>query len=196
MLKKMILGTAICFGLVFFMEQNCIAQEKTKDELKAERDVLKNEMKSKDALERKAKLEKLEAPKPSGIQSVDDLASNSTLMLDSLKKLNILVPEMYNRTIGETVDGVTSVTTKKPTLIELLALANNIKGLVTSVSNASKNVTNASNDISKASPLKAPKATKALGYTKDVISLLAPELQMNAKVISNLISTLKSSNNN
>ena len=43
MFKKMIFSTAICLGLVFSSQQNCFAQEKTKDELKAEREVLLSE---------------------------------------------------------------------------------------------------------------------------------------------------------
>ena len=195
MLKKMIFGTAICLGLVFFMQQNCVAQEKTKDELKAERDVLKAEMKSQEALDRKAKLEKLETPVPCGIQSVDALAVNSTAMLSTSKENNTLIPEMYKRTIGETIDGVTDVTVKKPTLEELSNLASNIGIQIKAVTDASANVANASNDISKASPLKVPKATKVLNYTKDVNSLLLPELQLNLKVVNNLIATLKSSTN-
>lgn len=34
MLKKMILSTVICFGLVFLMQQNCYAQTKAKDKKK------------------------------------------------------------------------------------------------------------------------------------------------------------------
>ena len=39
MIKKVILSTAICLGLFLSIQQNCFAQEKTKDELKAEREV-------------------------------------------------------------------------------------------------------------------------------------------------------------
>lgn len=195
MFKKIIIGSAICLGLIFSTQQNCFAQGKTKEELKAEREALKSEMKSKEALDRKAKLEKLEAPTPSGIQSVDNLAVNSTAMLAKAKENNTLIPEMYKRTIGETIDGVTDVTVKKPTLEELTSLAANLGIQIKAVSDASANVANASNDIAKASPLKAPKATKVLNYTKDVNSLLLPELQLNLKVVNNLIATLKSSAN-
>ena len=196
MFKKLTLGTAICLGLIFSMQQNCVAQEKTKDELKAERDTLKTAMKSQVVLDRKAKLEKLEAPKTSGIKSVDDLAVNSTKMLAASKENNTLIPEMYKRTIGETIDGVTDVTVKKPTLAELTSLATNLGTQIKSVSDASTAVTNASSDISKANPLQAPKGTKSLNYSKNVIALVGPELQLNLKIVNNLIATLKSANNN
>ena len=196
MFKKVIFSTAICLGLVFSSQQNCFAQEKTKDELKAEREVLKSEMKSKEAEERKAKFEKLEAPKPSGVASVDQLATNSTSILTSTKSINAQIPELYKRTIGETVDGVTDVTVKKPTVEELAALALTITIQIKAVADASTAVTTASADIKNASPMQAPKATKALNYSKDALALAGPELQLNLKVINNLIATLKSANNN
>lgn len=196
MFKKVIFSTAICLGLVFSSQQNCFAQEKTKDELKAEREVLKSEMKSKEAEERKAKFEKLEAPKPSGVASVDQLATNSTSILTSTKAINAQIPELYKRTIGETVDGVTDVTVKKPTVEELAALALTITTQIKAVADASTAVTTASADIKNASPMQAPKAIKALIYSKDALALAGPELQLNLKVINNLIATLKSSNNN
>jgi len=196
MIKQMIFGTALCLGLVFSPQQNCFAQEKTKDELIAEREALKSEMKSKEAEERKAKFEKLKAPKTSGIASVDELATSLTKLLTSTKDINAQVPEMYKRTIGETVDGVTDVTVKKPTLEELVAFATNISTQIKAVSDASDAVTDASSDVKDASPMQAPKAAKSLNYSKDVLALVGPELQLTLKVANNLIATLKSANNN
>jgi hypothetical protein len=195
MVKKMIFRTALCLGLFSLVQLYSFAQGKTLDELKAEREALKSEMKSNEAVERQAKMEKLEAPAPCGIQSVDDLAAKSTANLAASKENNKLIPEMYKRTIGETVDGVTDVTVKKPTVAELTELAVNIGTQIKAVTDASTDVGNASNDIAKASPLKAPKGTKVLNYTKEVNSLLLPELQLNLKVVNNLIATLKSSGN-
>ncbi|KLT70246.1 MULTISPECIES: hypothetical protein [Flavobacterium] len=195
MLTKLVYKAAICLGLILVMQQNCFAQAKTKDELKAEREVLKSEMKSKDAEERKAKLEKLSAPKPSGISSVDGLAANSSQMLTSSKELNVLIPEMYKRTVGESVDGVADVTVKKPTLDELNALGLNIATQIKTVSEASATVATASTDLKGAGMMQAPKGAKSLNFSKDVMALVLPELNLNLKVVNNLISTLKSSGN-
>ena len=191
----MIFTTAICLGLIFSFQQNCFAQEKTKEELKAEREVLKSEMKSEKALERKAKFEKLTEPKPSGVLSVDELATNLTKMLISTKSFSTIVPEMYKRTIGETIDGVTDVTVKKPTLEELVELSVNIATLIQSVSGITNAIEIASQDAKTASPLQAPKAAKSLLYSKDVVALIVPELEINLKVVKNLIETLKSERN-
>jgi hypothetical protein len=196
MLKKMFYSTAICLGLVFSISQNCSAQEKTKDELKAERDALKSEMKSKDAEERKEKIAKLESPKTCGVASIDGLAGNSTSILTSTKDINTQVPEMYKRTIGETVDGVTDVTVKKPTKEELATLALTLATQIKAVADATASVAGASADVKTASPMAAGKATKSLNYSKEALALAGPELQMNLKVVNNLIATLKSANNN
>ena len=194
MLKKMIFGSVLGLGLIL-STQNSFAQAKTKEEVKAEREALKAEIKSKVAEERKAKFEKLSEPKTSGIGSVDELAANSTKLLTSTKEINVLVPEMYKRTIGESIDGITDVTVKKPTIDELTALATNISTQVVAVTGASAAVSTASGDVSKAGAMQALKGTKSLNYSKDVLALVGPELQLNLKVVNNLISTLKSSNN-
>ncbi|MEN9907591.1 MAG: hypothetical protein RLZZ540_732 [Bacteroidota bacterium] len=194
MFKKMILKTTICLGLILLMQQNCFAQ-KTKEELKAEREVLKAEMKSKESEERKAKFEKLTEPKTSGISSVDVLAVNSTKMLVSTKEINILIPEMYKRTIGESVDGVADVTVKKPTLDELSALGLNIATQVKAVTDMSATIATATTDIKSAGMMQAPKGLKSLNFSKDVLGLALPELNLNLKVVNNLIATLKSSGN-
>ncbi len=194
MIKKMIFGTVLGLGLIFATTQNCFAQAKTQDELKAEREVLKAEMNSKEALDRKAKFEKLTVPAACGLASVDGLSTSTGLMLVSMKEINTLVPDMYKRTVGESIDGVTDVTVKKPTLDELIKLASLITTQIASVATAASSISSVSGDIATLSPLKIPKATKSLGFTKDVLSLLPAELGLNLKVVNNLIATLKSSN--
>ena len=194
MLSRMFYKIVLSLSLILVMQQNTFAQ-KTKDELKAEREVLKAEMKSKDAEDRKAKFEKLTEPKTSGISSVDGLATNSTKMLVSTKEINAIVPEMYKRTVGESVDGVADVTVKKPTLAELTDLGLNIATQIKAVSDASASVTSASADIKNAGMMQAPKGTKSLNYSKEVLGLVLPELNLNLKVVNNLIATLKSSGN-
>jgi hypothetical protein len=199
MLKKMFYSTAICLGLVFSISQNCWAQEKTKEELKAESAALKSEMKSEDTKERQTKIEKLEAepPKTSGVGSIDGLAENSKKILVETKSINKKVPELYKRTVGEPdTNGVTDVTVKKPEPKELLDVAETLAKQIKAVADATASVAAASADVKSASPMAAGKATKSLNYSKEALALAAPELQMNLKVVNNLIAVLKSSNNN
>ena len=199
MFKKVVLSTAICLGLFLSMQQNCLAQEKTKDELKAEREVLKSEMNSKKAQARIVKFEKLIEQKDkhvnTTVESLDQLAETSVVLLLATKNVSALVPEMYKRTIGESIDGIADVNVKKPTLVELLDLSKIIAAQVITVIDAAEIIPQVSSDIKTMSPMQIPKAMKSLNFSKDVLSLLGPELQLNLKVIINLIATLKSADN-
>lgn len=171
------------------------SQTKTPDELKAERDAIRSEYKSKDAQDRQKKIEKLKEPDQCGIESVDNLALKSAQMLVSTKSNNLVIPDMYKRVIGETLDGVTEVTTKKPSLEEVTVLLTGIVGQIDAVIQSQKAVQQASEDAKKATAMQAVKAAKTLNFTKDVLSLLAPELELSKKVVSHLITTIKSSKN-
>ncbi len=195
MSSKMFYKIVLSLSLILVMQQNTFAQ-KTKEELNAEREVLKAEMKSKEAEERKVKFEKLTMPASCGLASLDGLSANTGGMLVSMKEINSLVPEMYKRTIGESNDGITDVTVKKPSVEELLQLMTLITTQLTSVTTAAASISSVSSDISTLSLLQIPKAKKSLAFTKDVLSLLPAELNLNLKVVNNLIATLKSSNNN
>ena len=182
-------------ALSLFVASMRFAQEKTTDELKAEREVLKAERKSEAYQERQKKLAELKDPGSTSVGSIDALAANSTTALIETKKNNELLPELYKRTIGETVDGVTDVTVKKPTLDELLAVSEGILKTTKAVAASSLEIAKAQGDIISAGMLKAAKATKSVNYSKDVNSLLGAELSYQGKLISNLIATLKSSKN-
>lgn len=191
-MKKMLLFVA----LSFFTLTSVNAQEKTKEELKAEREQLKSEQKSDEYKDRQKKLQDLadEAPSSVGVSSIDNLAKNSTNSLTSTMATNKLLPELYKRTIGDPVDGVTDVTVKKPTPEELLQVSANIATTTLSVAGSGKDIIAAQGDV-KSAGLKAGKAAKSVNYSKDVNTLLASELKYQGKLINNLIATLKSANN-
>ncbi len=196
MFKKIYVFVA-CIGFVISIHQNCSAQDKTKEEIKAEREALKAEMQSKDVQDREAKFQSLEAPKNCSIATVDALAVSSAGILLTSKENTKLIPEIYGRAINPTSgDGITDVTVKKPTLDELVKLAGNLALQVTSVTVATQAISAAAEDIKKASPFQAPKGMKSLNFSKEVLALAAPELALNVKVVNNLIATLKSANNN
>jgi hypothetical protein len=200
MFKKILIGTAVCLGMLSFT-QLVNAQDKTKEELKAEREALKTEYKSQERQDRQKKLDELTAktPKECGVASVDGLAADSKKMLDSQKTINGILPELYQRSIGEPIDGVTTVTEKKLSKEELLAalvgLSTSIATQVIAVKDASGKVSNATNDIKGLNPMKAPTATKSLNYSKDVINSLSSELVLEGKIVANLISQVKSAGN-
>lgn len=208
MKKIMSFVFAITLSVILLNPQNCISADKkakANEEKKSlgsvnpkiveETKSLVAEMKLKESEERKKKLKELSKPDPTDLKNIDQLATNTTKSLESTIEFNVLVPEMYKRTIGETIDGVTDVTVKKPSGKELLALAENIANQIKSVSELSKAVPAASDEVKSAGFMKAAKAAKSLNYSKDVLAITAPELELNLKVVKNLIETLKSSGN-
>lgn len=190
-MKKTLLKLTFATALLF----STIAFGQTADELKAEREMIKKELKSEKAIERQKKLEKLESPKSSSIASIDELAVNSASLLMVTKDISKQVPELYKRTIGETVGGVTEITTDKPSLEELESVAKSIGAQLLLISNYVNIATSVAGDVTSANPLSAGKALKSVKFSKDVLSLTLPELNNNLVVIKNLISTIKSSNN-
>ena len=196
MLKKMFNSTALFLGIIFVASQPCSAQ--TKDEIKAEREALKSEMKSSDVKKRQEKIEKMtnESPFVCEIASLDGLASNSKQILAATKSINQQIPDLYKRTIGETIDGITDITVKKPTLEELSTFAVTIADQVTAVTNAAESMKGAADEVKQAPMLSKAKAVKTMNFSKDALALTGPELQLSLKVINNLVSTLKSANNN
>jgi type II secretory pathway pseudopilin PulG len=193
---RKILKMTLVMGIMLAMASAVYAQAtKTAEELKAEREQLKTELKSKDAEKRRKKLENLKDPGVVDVESVDKLAASSTLLLTGTKGINASVPELYKRTVGETIDGVTEVNVQKPTLEELTAVATSIATTVAGVATAQDAVQKAADDVKSMPKTSALKAAKSLNYSKDALSLVIPELQLNAKVMANLIETLKTSGN-
>ncbi len=195
MLKRMIFPSAIFVGLLFSTLQISYAQEMTADELAAVKAQMLTELKDQAALERKAKIEKMVPPKSSGVQSVDNLATGVGVLVVSTNENTKLIPELYKRTLGESVDGNADLTVKKPKLDELVSLAGNITAQIASTNAIIAAIPDASSDISKASPMQAPKATKALNFVKENAPIILPELQSNLNVVNNLIKVVKSSKN-
>lgn len=189
-MKKNILTTVLLSLSIL-----AFAQERTAEELKTERETLKAEMKSEAFQNRQKKLADLKDPGSVGISSIDALVVNSNTVLVATKKNNEIIPELYKRTIGESIDGVTDVTVKKPTLDELLKVSENIVMTIKSVADQAPQLISAQGDIKSAGIMKVAKATKSLNYAKDVNTMTAAELNYQTKLIKNLIETLKSSKN-
>jgi hypothetical protein len=193
---KSILKMTLVMGIMLAMTGAVYAQAtKTVDELKAEREQLKSELKSKDAEKRQKKLKGLKDPGKVGVASVDELAASSVLLLTGTKGFSASVPELYKRTVGETIDGITEVNVQKPTLEELTGVATSIAATAAGVATAQDAVQKAVDDVKSMPKTSALKAAKSLNFSKDALSLVLPELQLNARVVAHLIETIKTSDN-
>ncbi|WP_368149501.1 hypothetical protein [Alistipes senegalensis] len=148
------------------------------------------------AKDRTAKLEKLVQPKNCGLAKIDGLTSAAGLVAAESIQITPLLQGMYYRSIGQTEDGVTDVTVKKPTLDELKELSARIGLQAVAVAAAVKLVPEAGNELSTVkNPLKLKGATKALKYSKDVLAIVGEESAFQTKAIAEMIKTASSDDN-
>ena len=181
--------------LVIFSSFTIVKAQKTVDELKAERDVIKTEQKSETFQNRQKTIQELlkNTPPSVSVSSIDALAQNSRTSLQSVNDINNQLPDLYKRTIGETIDGVTDVTVKKPSMTELLSVSERIVTLTTSVSSETANIVKAQGDLKNVKPLQMSKAKKSVDYSVSANTAVTNELAYQTKLVNNLIGTLKSS---
>ena len=147
------------------------------------------------AKDRTAKLEKLVQPKNCGLAKIG-LTSAAGLVAAESIQITPLLQGMYYRSIGQTEDGVTDVTVKKPTLDELKELSARIGLQAVAVAAAVKLVPEAGTELSTVkNPLKLKGATKALKYSKDVLAIVGEESAFQTKAIAEMIKTASSDDN-
>ena len=163
-------------------------------------------------VDRAARLQKLIAdqPKACGIVNIDRYAeavnTAAVFALENSAKLR----DFFYREIGETKDGVTDVTVKKPTLDEWISLGTTIGGegaKVTEATNSAKaaieeadkaaqQAKNEKNPMNAAKLAKNAKAAAALiAFSKDALAILGEETVEQGKAIQSIIETLKSGKN-
>ncbi len=146
--------------------------------------------------ERAAKLEKLVQPKNCGLATIDGLTSAAGLVAVESIQITPLLQGMYYRSIGQTEDGVTDVTVKKPTLDELMELSARIGTQAAAVAAATKLVPAAGEELKGVkNPMKLAAATKSVKYSKDVLEIVGVESAFQVKTIADMIKTATSNDN-
>ena len=140
---------------------------------------------------RTEKLMKLVQPKDCGLEKVDAAVAAAESI-----EITPLLQGMYYRSIGQTEDGVTDVTVKKPTVAELEELSARIGMQATAVAAATKLVPEASKEVSGIkNPMKLKNPTQSLKYAKDVLAILGEESAFQVKAIADMIKTASTGNN-
>lgn len=147
--------------------------------------------------DRAAKLEKLAQPKECGIATINQLTSAAgSVALESIQ-ITPLLQGMYYRSLGQTEEGVTDVTVKKPTLDELQELSVRIAAQADAVAKAAELVPQAGKELAavKKDPMKLKGAPNALKYSKEVLAIVGEESVFQVKAIADMIKTASSGNN-
>jgi hypothetical protein len=191
-MKKLSIFILVAF--VASISVNLYAQNK----LEEDRAQLLSEYKDAKRLKNIEKLNKslAKGPARSGLTNVDGLAVDATQILVETFAINELLPDLYTRSIGETIDGVTDVNVKKPSVGELVELSIRIALNVKVTTEASSKLGGAADEIKGIkNPMQAKKAMDTLNYTKDALSFSADELVLQGKLVNNLIETVKTADN-
>ena len=145
---------------------------------------------------RAEKLEKLAQPKSCKIAEVDALTTAAGTIAAESVQITPLLQGMYFRSIGETEEGITDVTVKKPTVEELMELSGRIALQAVAVKTAAELVPAAGSalkSIKNPMQLKAP--TQAVNYGKDVLAIAGEESVFQAKAIAEMIKTAQEGDN-
>lgn len=149
------------------------------------------------SIDRCAKLEKLcsKQPKQTGVPDVDTYVQGVYNAAISSVASSALLQNLYYRQIGETKDGVTDVTIKKPTVEELVALGETLTEEGVSIAEAGKGAEAATKASSNKNPMKAAKIASALAFTKDAYPVLLEESKAMVAAIKQMIETAKTAKN-
>jgi CRISPR/Cas system-associated exonuclease Cas4 (RecB family) len=203
---------ALMMGLMLATASVGFAQEaKTADELKAESEKLKTELKSKETVEREKlqtelnsketverweKIVKLleKTLKETGVQSVDGLAKTAVGALIAVKSGNDVLSE-YKREVADKGNGEIDITTHKAKLDDYVQLATNLTATSALIAAGTEQLKSAQDDAKKLSPLKAKPALQSVSFSTDALKLSAEEVALQVKLVNNLIATIKSAEN-
>ncbi|MBR3918795.1 MAG: hypothetical protein IKJ59_08685 [Clostridia bacterium] len=173
------------FLLVVLMISTNVVSAQTNEEMQA----------SQKRYEKLAKMCKKE-PKKTGIKDVDVYVAAVYTSAIAAVATTEQLQGLYYRQIGQTQDGVTDVTVKKPTVNELTELSATIATQALAITAAAKSAESAvKTSTEQKNPMVAAKIAKALAFTKDAYPVIVEESAFQTKAIAEMIETAKSSEN-
>ena len=193
-MKKTILGLMLMLVTVFSVN----AQQKTEAELKAEREQIATELKSKDVAKRQDKLVKLndKAAKvqTTGLGSIDGLAETSTSVLMVVMSTNELLKQ-YRVEMTEKGNGEVEIAKYAANLDDYVKLGGELAQAAILAADGAKKLESAKDDAKKLSPLQAKPALSSVSFSTDALSLSADEIALQTRIVTNLIESIKASKN-
>ncbi len=129
----------------------------------------------------------------SGVQSLDKMVEKVSGILESLSATSDTIPSVYERVMGETMDGLNNDNVQQPKSEELETLASEIGDNAKAVSDASKDMDGIQSDVSKIrNPLQVKKATSSLNYCKNAVKFAKDEANLQTKITDALLKKTKS----
>lgn len=193
-MKKLLFSTVIMLLTAFSVN----AQQKTEADLKAEREQIASELKSKDVIKRQEKLQKLNEKavkvKKTDLGSIDGLLETSTAVLGTVMSANDLLKK-YGTEIKDNGNGDIEITKYAASLDDYKKLGVDLANAALLAADGAKRLESAQDDAKKLSPLKAKDALSSVSYSVDVLKLSAEEIELQTRIVTNLIESIKASKN-
>ena len=193
-MKKLLFSTVIMLLTAFSVN----AQQKTEAELKAEREQIASELNSKDVIKRQEKLQKLNEKavkvKKTDLGSIDGLLETSTAVLGTVMSANDLLKK-YGTEIKDNGNGDIEITKYEANEEDYLKLVEDLAKAALLAADGAKRLESAQDDAKKLSPLKAKDALSSVSYSVDVLKLSAEEIELQTRIVTNLIESIKASKN-
>lgn len=193
-MKKTIIGLMLMLVTAFSVN----AQQKTAAELKAEREQIAAELKSKDVVKRQDKLVKLNDKaanvKQTGLGSIDGLAETSTSVLKTVMSTNEVLKQ-YRVEMTDNGNGEVEIAKYAANLDDYVKLAGDLAQAAVLAADGAKKLESAKDDVKKLSPLQAKPALSSISFSTDALSLSADEIALQTRIATNLIESIKASKN-
>lgn len=193
-MKKLLFSTVIMLLTAFSVN----AQQKTEADLKAEREQIASELNSKDVIKRQEKLQKLNEKavkvKKTDLGSIDGLLETSTAVLGTVMSANDLLKK-YGTEIKDNGNGDIEITKYEAGLDDYKKLGVDLANAALLAADGAKRLESAQDDAKKLSPLKAKDALSSVSYSVDVLKLSAEEIELQTRIVTNLIESIKASKN-
>lgn len=193
-MKKTILSLLVLLATVFTVN----AQEKTVTELKSEREQLALELQSEAVIKRQEDFQKLDAKaqkvEQTNLGSVDGLAETSTSLLATIKSANELLKN-YRTEITDHGDGEIEIANYAAGLNDYIELGKNLVVAAGLAADGAQRLKTAKDDVKKLNPLKAKAALNSVDYSTDAINLSIEEIDLQTRIVTNLIESIKASKN-
>lgn len=135
------------------------------------------------------------APKDCGVEGIDTYVNGCKTAATGAVATAAQLKGLYSRQIGETQDGVTDVTVKKPSLQDWVALGTTLATQTAGIAKVGAAAANAANAVKEAPKMKAIGMAKSVKWSADALSLTGKALAEQAKAVKEIIDVLKSGNN-
>lgn len=174
------------------------AQQKTEAELKAEREQIATELKSKDVAKRQKNLDKLSAKsakvEQTGLGSIDGVANISKSVLKTVTSTNELLKE-YRTEITDNGNGDVEIAKYSAKLEDYVKLAADLVQAGVDAATGAQQLAGAKEDAKKLNPMQAKPAISSVSFSTEALKASGEELALQTRIVTNLIESIKASKN-